>query len=136
MTSRRIIRRRRPFSPDKEHLHHVFLLAGFTVTETVAIMAGLATLGVVVGLLGTLYQVPDLVLSVSFLILGLLYFWAILRAWAVMRFLRRSICRRRSIGDRRTHGPRRRIRQSLYEGTERRSLKDRRREERRQVEKK
>jgi UDP-GlcNAc:undecaprenyl-phosphate GlcNAc-1-phosphate transferase len=123
MASRRVLRRRPPFSADKEHLHHVFLLAGFTVTETVLTMAGLATMGVIVGLAGTYFGVSDLLLAGSFLLLGLLYFWVILRAWTFMRFLRRSICRRRVIGDRRTSADRRRTGRpdyQIYQGPERR----------------
>jgi UDP-GlcNAc:undecaprenyl-phosphate GlcNAc-1-phosphate transferase len=130
MASRRILRKRPPFSADKEHLHHVFLLAGFTVTETVLTMGGLAAIGVVIGLAGTWYGVPDLLLAGSFLFLGLLYFWVILRAWTFMRFLRRSICRRRAIGDRRTSGDRRKHHGSGYTGPERRK-RQRRQGERR-----
>lgn len=129
--SRRIIRRRPPFSADKEHLHHIFLLAGFTVTETVITMAGLAVGGVMIGLLGTRFGVSDLVLAGLFLVLGLVYFWIILRAWTVMRFLRRSICRRRDIADRRTNAHRRRGGPNTYQGHDRRTVLDRRRGERR-----
>lgn len=119
-TIRRFIRKRPLFSPDKEHLHHVFLLAGFTVTETVLIMSGLASVGVVIGLVASWLQIPDAVLAGSFLILGLMYFWLIIRAWTFMRFLRRSICRRREIGDRRTANERRRGAVSAWLGPERR----------------
>lgn len=118
--TRRIMRRRPPFSPDKEHLHHVFLLAGFTVTETVLIMSGLTALGVAIGLIGSWLRIPDLVLAGSFVVLGLMYFWLIIRAWTFMRFLRRSICRRREIGDRRTAGERRR-QAPAWSGPERRN---------------
>jgi UDP-GlcNAc:undecaprenyl-phosphate GlcNAc-1-phosphate transferase len=118
--TRRVIRKRPPFSPDKEHLHHVFLLAGFTVTETVLIMSGLAAVGVVIGLTGSWLGIPDLYLAGGFLILGLMYFWVIIRAWTFMRFLRRSICRRREIGDRRTVGERRSGIRLLWLGPERR----------------
>jgi UDP-GlcNAc:undecaprenyl-phosphate GlcNAc-1-phosphate transferase len=120
MASRRILRRRPPFSADKEHLHHIFLLAGFTVTETVLTIGGLATIGVVIGIAGSYYGVSDLILAGSFLLLGLLYFWLILRAWTFMRFLRRSICRRRAFSDRRTSGERRRTAKESYYGAERR----------------
>ena len=132
MASRRILRKRPPFSADKEHLHHVFLLAGFTVTETVLTMAGLAAVGVAIGLAGSYYGVSDLLLAGSFLLLGLMYFWVILRAWTFMRFLRRSICRRRAIGDRRTAGDRRRHGTSFdYQGQERRQRQRRHQGERR-----
>lgn len=131
MTWRRILRRRSVFGADKEHLHHIFLLAGFTVTETVLTMAGLAAVGVAIGLLGTFYNVSDRVLAGMFLVVGLLYFWMITRAWTVMRFLQRSICRRRSIVDRRQSSDRRRHRSDDYKDSNRRRGIDRRSSDRR-----
>lgn len=127
--TRRIIRKRPPFSADKEHLHHVFLLAGFTVTETVLIMSGLCAVGVTIGLVGSWLGISDLVLAGSWVMLGLLYFWVIIRAWTFMRFLRRSICRRREIVDRRTRGERRRP-TDAWQGPERRQQQRRRGERR------
>lgn len=126
MTARRVLRSRPAFSADKEHLHHIFLLAGFTVNETVLTMAGLAAAGVGIGIAGSYYAVPDFYLAAAFLLGGLLYFWMIVRAWSVMRFLRRSICRRRNIGDRRSHQERRRSGNALRVGEEARSGLDRR----------
>jgi UDP-GlcNAc:undecaprenyl-phosphate GlcNAc-1-phosphate transferase len=134
MTWRRILRRRSVFGADKEHLHHIFLLAGFTVTETVLTMAGLAAVGVAIGLLGTFYNVSDWALAGTFLVVGLLYFWMITRAWTVMRFLQRSICRRRSIVDRRQSSDRRRHRGADYKGSDRRRGIDRRSSGRRKEE--
>lgn len=126
MMVRRVGRRRPMFSADKEHLHHIFLLAGFTVNETVLTMAALASIGVLVGYAGTYFGIADWVLIGAYIICGLLYYWMIARAWSVMRFLRRSICRRRNMGDRRSYKERRRNRHSRYSGQERRSGNDRR----------
>lgn len=120
MMLRRILKKRSPFSADREHLHHVFLLAGYSVNETVAIMVGLASLGVFVGLASTYYAVPELIVSGTFLLAGIGYFWMINRAWKVMRFLSRSINRRRSVPDRRRGAD------ASYKGPERRSRNDRR----------
>lgn len=92
---RRILKGRSPFAPDREHLHHIFLLAGYSVSQTVAIMAGLGAAGVAIGLACTWWEVPDLLVAGSFLGLGLLYFWMIMHAWRVQKFLHRPICRRR-----------------------------------------
>ena len=51
MIIRRTLRRRSPFSPDKEHVHHMLLMAGFSVNEAVAIMAAAGMIGVGIGLL-------------------------------------------------------------------------------------
>jgi UDP-GlcNAc:undecaprenyl-phosphate GlcNAc-1-phosphate transferase len=131
MTTRRIMKKRPAFGADKEHLHHIFLLAGFTVTETVGILAGIAALGVGVGLAGTYFRVPDVIMGGSFLALGLLYLRMIVHSWAVMRFLRYSICRRQSADDRRVVPDRRVASNVVYMGAERRSGSDRRSDPRR-----
>lgn len=128
---RRVLKRRPAFGADKEHLHHIFLLAGFTVGETTAIMAGIALTGVAVGLGGTYLQVPEPFLLGSFLIVALLYLWMIIRSWKVMRFLRRSICRRQSEHDRRSYVERRQASNVIYLGPERRTGLDRRNDPRR-----
>jgi UDP-GlcNAc:undecaprenyl-phosphate GlcNAc-1-phosphate transferase len=128
---RRLRKGRSPFVADREHLHHVFLLAGFTVRETVAIMAGLASVGAALGVWGDLAGVPDLVMLAGFLFLAALYYRVITRAWTVMRFLNRSISRRRRLVDRRGGRDRRRRRDPSMVakvGRDRRSGKDRRRE--------
>ena len=122
MTTRRILKRRPPFGADREHLHHIFLLAGFTVSETVAIMAAISLLGVGVGLAGTYLQVPDTMMLAGFLFLGALYFWMIMHSWSVMRFLRYSINRRTSVIDRRVMPDRRMHSNVTHLGPERRRL--------------
>lgn len=120
MMLRRIMKRRSPFAADREHLHHVFLLAGYSVNETVAIMVGLASLGVFVGLASIYYAIPELIVSGGFLLAGVGYFWLINHAWKVMRFLSRSINRRRAQADRRRNSG------ANYPGPERRSGANRR----------
>jgi UDP-GlcNAc:undecaprenyl-phosphate GlcNAc-1-phosphate transferase len=120
MMLRRVVRGRSPFAPDREHLHHVFLLAGFSVNQTVGIMAGMAAAGAAVGLVATWQQWPELLVAGAFLLAGLGYFWMIMHAWRVMRFLHLSICRRRAMTDRRRGAD------PDYRGPERRSGRDRR----------
>ena len=131
MTTRRIMKKRPAFGADKEHLHHIFLLAGFTVSETVGILAGIAVLGVGVGLAGTYFRIPDVIMGGSFLVLGLLYLRMIVHSWSVMRFLRQSICRRHSDVDRRVITDRRVSSNVIYLGLERRLGNERRTDPRR-----
>ena len=126
MMLRRILRHRSPFEADREHIHHVFLLAGFSVNETVVVMVAAALIGVGFGLLFMDMRAPEFSIAGLFLIAGILYFWMVLRAWKVMRFLERSICRRRSQPDRRSGVDRRICTDGSYAGPERRSGKDRR----------
>jgi UDP-GlcNAc:undecaprenyl-phosphate GlcNAc-1-phosphate transferase len=133
LTVRRVLKRRPPFGADREHLHHIFLLAGFTVSETVAIMAALSLFGVGVGLAGTYFQVPDSLLLGSFLFLGGLYFWMIMHSWSAMHFLRYSINRRDCPIDRRTTPDRRTYSNVVHLGPERRSGIERRHDLRRSL---
>ena len=129
MMVRRVMKRQSPFQADREHLHHIFLLAGFSVGETVTLMTGLAIAGVVVGLGGTYLGVADIYLASMFLFGGILYSWVVRRAWRVMRFLRRSICRRVSTERRDAvvgYTDRRKADDPDYAGPERRSGIDRR----------
>lgn len=119
MMLRRLLKGRSPFSPDREHLHHVFLLAGYSVNQTVAIMATLAVVGVLTGLAANHWAIPDLLVAGTFLAVGLGYLWLIMHAWRMMRFLHRSMCRRRT-GDRRSGVL------VAYAGPERRRGNDRR----------
>ncbi len=120
MMLRRILKGRSPFAADREHLHHVFLLAGFSVNDTVAVMTGFASFGVFVGLASIYFAIPELVVALAFLLTGMGYFWMITHSWKVMRFLRTSISRRQASVDRRTGLT------PGYSGIERRSGLDRR----------
>lgn len=126
MMLRRLIRGRSPFSADREHLHHIFLLAGFSVNDTVKMMAAAALIGAGIGLTTMDLALPEIWVSGSFFVVGLLYFWMVMRSWKLLRFLDRSICRRRSRPDRRNGHDRRRSCASAYSGPERRCGAERR----------
>jgi UDP-GlcNAc:undecaprenyl-phosphate GlcNAc-1-phosphate transferase len=129
MMVRRLLKRRSPFEADKEHLHHIFLLAGFSVAESVTLMSGIAVAGVVIGLGSVYLNVPDFFVAALFLVGGSLYYWVVRRAWRVMRFLRRSICRRSETSRREVDGEgdgRRLQADPEFAGPERRSGLDRR----------
>ena len=131
MIFRRTVRRRSPFSADKEHIHHVLRMAGFSVNEAVTIMAAAAMIGSGIGLLSLDVRAPEFSVAGLFVIAGLLYMWMILRAWKVMRFIERSICRRNKKTDRRSVVERRSGEDTDYNGIERRSGLDRRLQQRR-----
>jgi UDP-GlcNAc:undecaprenyl-phosphate GlcNAc-1-phosphate transferase len=93
--ARRILRGESPFVADREHLHHVFLLANFTERGTVLILGALTLVGVTLGITSTLIDAPGYSLFAIFILVGILFVRWMVRTWSVMRFLRRSICRRR-----------------------------------------
>ncbi len=119
IVTRRLVRGESPFAADREHLHHVFLLAKFAVPETVLTMSAITLISVVVGVSTYFMHVPDSALFGAFILVGLLFLRMIFRTWRAMRFLYRSICRRR--GERRQAPPDR------WPHLDRRSGSDRRR---------
>jgi UDP-GlcNAc:undecaprenyl-phosphate GlcNAc-1-phosphate transferase len=91
MMLRRTLMGRSPFHADAEHLHHMFMRAGFDVTGTISIMCGIGIFGVCVGLAGVYLGVPDYLLALLFLLTGIIYFRVIQRAWKQGRFLGRKL---------------------------------------------
>ena len=104
---RRIMKGRSPFLADREHFHHVLLLAGYSVAQSVGIMTVLSIIGVMIGLAGIYFKVPDIIMFVLFSGTFSVYFWGMMHAWKVMRFLNRSICRRSNCEERRVNATRR-----------------------------
>jgi UDP-GlcNAc:undecaprenyl-phosphate GlcNAc-1-phosphate transferase len=133
MMLRRFTKGRSPFSADREHIHHVFLMAGFTVNETVTVMAAAALIGTGIGLLCLDVNLPEFTIAGFFVICGILYFWMVLRSWKFMRFIERSFSRRKAKQERRSGKDRRQAMDPDYDGPERRLVPDRRSQVRRRV---
>jgi UDP-GlcNAc:undecaprenyl-phosphate GlcNAc-1-phosphate transferase len=135
MILRRVRRGRSPFSPDREHIHHVFLLAKFSVSETWVGLTGVALIGMAFGLSGMINRMPESIMLATFLLVGVLYYGLIMRAWRVMKFLSRSINRRAEARvDRRSGSDRRQLDTTYFVNgvpMDRRSGEDRRQRDRR-----
>jgi UDP-GlcNAc:undecaprenyl-phosphate GlcNAc-1-phosphate transferase len=127
---RRLRRGYSPLNPDREHIHHVFLLANFSVTATVIGLALVGSVGTAFGLLGLFAGIPESVMFASFLIISVAYYGMFTRVWKALTFLSRSINRRALAKMDRRMGIDRRQRDEVYyvDGIpkERRSGKDRR----------
>lgn len=87
---RRILRKRSPFAPDREHLHHVLIVAGYSPQEVVVIAACGAALFAGLGLLLLQAGVPDYWQFAIALAIFLLVNLAIQRAWRIQRWLHKS----------------------------------------------
>jgi len=91
---RRLRRGRSPFNPDREHIHHVFLLAKFSVTATWIGLTLVAVLGAAFGWLGVVAGIPESVMFAGFLVISVAYYGMFTRVWKALTFLSRSINRR------------------------------------------
>lgn len=69
----RMRQRRSPFQPDRQHLHHALLDAGFTVSQVVFLMGAMAVACSALALFCEAYQVPEFIMFGAFLGLLLAY---------------------------------------------------------------
>lgn len=84
---RRIWLGKSPFRADRNHLHHLFIRAGFRVCDTVLVLAAVQlTLGAI-GVAGLRLGVPEYLMFWLFLLTFVSYFCAIARPWRVVPIL-------------------------------------------------
>lgn len=77
-----------PFRPDRHHLHHLFIRAGFRVQDVVyAVVLIHLTLGAI-GILGLQMDVPEAWMLAAFLLIFAAYFYLIARPWRFVPSLR------------------------------------------------
>jgi UDP-GlcNAc:undecaprenyl-phosphate/decaprenyl-phosphate GlcNAc-1-phosphate transferase len=82
---RRVLKGRSPFAADREHLHHLLLLTGYSVNQTVLILWSLSLGLALIGLAGFYFNIPESVMFYGFLGLSTLYFYEMQHAWKVMK---------------------------------------------------
>jgi len=87
-----MIRRKRkglsPFDADRDHLHHIVLRAGGTDRQALLIISLAAILLSAIGIAGEIWQVPEWIMFVLFLLLFAAYYTAYTHIWKVVRFIR------------------------------------------------
>jgi UDP-GlcNAc:undecaprenyl-phosphate GlcNAc-1-phosphate transferase len=86
---RRLTKGRSPFNPDREHLHHLFTVAGYSVNETLSILVAFSVGLCFVGLTASVFLgVPEPVLFLSFIFLFTCHYWLMTHAWTIMKISR------------------------------------------------
>ena len=79
-----------PFSPDRQHIHHLIMRAGFTSRQAFVLITLAAAILASIGVLAEYsHFVPEWVMLVLFLLAFFLYGYCIKRAWKVARFIKR-----------------------------------------------
>lgn len=86
---RRIWMGRSPFQADRHHLHHLFLNAGYRVSDTVICVAILQLALGAIGLVGHSLRIPEYLMFAAFLLAFAIYFYVIARPWRFVPNLRR-----------------------------------------------
>lgn len=137
--TRRILRGQSPFSADREHLHHIFLLAGFGVNGAVLIILGFQLLFILYVFASLHFGIPEWFSFALFLSVFAVYYWTMRHAWKVMKRIKqfrewagfddRRMAESKSRDGRRT-GQDRRQAQLAFAGPDRRK-QERRKKDRR-----
>lgn len=90
ITYRRLRKGMSPFSPDRQHIHHLIMRAGFSSRQAFVLItlaaAILASIGVVTEYL---HFIPEWIMLALFLLAFFLYGYCIKRAWKVARLMKR-----------------------------------------------
>jgi UDP-GlcNAc:undecaprenyl-phosphate/decaprenyl-phosphate GlcNAc-1-phosphate transferase len=81
LTFRRIAAGHSPFTGDRQHVHHILLQAGYSVSETVSILAGTAIVLGGIGMVGWHLGVPDWVLLLGLVCPVGLHVWFVRSGW-------------------------------------------------------
>ncbi|ECP5432479.1 UDP-N-acetylglucosamine--undecaprenyl-phosphate N-acetylglucosaminephosphotransferase [Salmonella enterica] len=87
---RRLRKGMSPFSPDRQHIHHLVMRAGFASRQAFVLITLAAAILAGVGVTAEYsHFVPEWVMLVLFLLAFFLYGYCIKRAWKVARFIKR-----------------------------------------------
>lgn len=86
--TRRIMKKESPFKPDRDHLHHIFMRAGFTSAETLAVISLAGFMLVLFGLVLEILRVPESVVALLYVGVFLFYVFGLRRVWRVVAMFR------------------------------------------------
>ena len=78
---RRISKRKSPFSPDREHLHHYFLLTGWSDRQTLIIIIIFSILMAIIGILLEMLGISERFMFFLFMTIAFIYFFALRYLW-------------------------------------------------------
>lgn len=85
---RRIRKGQSPFQADRNHLHHIFLRAGFSSRQSLLLITSVQAIFSCVGLIGIFFSIPSYILMFGFIALFVAYSACIQHIWRVTKYLR------------------------------------------------
>lgn len=92
---RRLKKGRSPFSADQDHLHHIFMRAGFSSRQALILITYIALMLSMVGVFTTVYSVPDWMQLVAFITLFIAYCYSLSHIWILLRTFRKMVALQR-----------------------------------------
>ncbi|MCG2582383.1 MAG: UDP-N-acetylglucosamine--undecaprenyl-phosphate N-acetylglucosaminephosphotransferase, partial [Marinobacter sp.] len=75
--------------PDREHLHHIFMRAGFTDRESLLVITLVSLVFASIGLAGERFQVPEWLMFTLFVGMFAAYDWVLSHAWRLLVLFRK-----------------------------------------------
>lgn len=85
---RRIRKGQSPLRPDRNHLHHILMHAGFSPRESLCIMGMLGALMMFIGVFGEYFHVHESIMMMLFLSMFVLYSIGLQYAWRLGRWIK------------------------------------------------
>lgn len=86
---RRVSKGQNPFKPDRNHLHHIFMRAGFSSREALLIIVGSATWWMLVGLWLEIQQTPERFVLLTYFVVFGIYLLCLKYTWRLVTWVRR-----------------------------------------------
>jgi len=81
---RRISNRKSPFSPDREHLHHFFILYGWTDRQALSVIIIMSIAMASMGIGMEVNDFPERLMFLLFMMISFIYYFALRRAWKLI----------------------------------------------------
>jgi UDP-GlcNAc:undecaprenyl-phosphate GlcNAc-1-phosphate transferase len=75
--------------PDRQHLHNIFMRAGLSSRKALVAILCLGACYCAIGILGEVYNVPEMAMFYGFVALLVIYSIIIQHIWSVLRFIKR-----------------------------------------------
>ncbi|WP_258239997.1 UDP-N-acetylglucosamine--undecaprenyl-phosphate N-acetylglucosaminephosphotransferase [Pseudidiomarina homiensis] len=88
--ARRVLKGQSPFQPDREHLHHIFMRAGFSSRQALAVISALATGLMFLGLVLEWSTAPEPLVLGIFVGIFVLYLLMLKNIWRIVSWVRRK----------------------------------------------
>ena len=81
---RRVSHGKSPFTPDREHLHHFFILYGWTDRQALGIIVVMAVTMASIGIAMEINDFPERFMFLLFVVISFIYFFVLTRAWKLI----------------------------------------------------
>ncbi|WP_113906555.1 UDP-N-acetylglucosamine--undecaprenyl-phosphate N-acetylglucosaminephosphotransferase [Aliidiomarina celeris] len=86
---RRIVKKQNPFKPDRNHLHHIFMRAGFSSREALLIIVGSAAWWMFVGIWLEAQQIAEPIVLAAYFAVFAIYLLCLKYSWRLVTLVRR-----------------------------------------------